>query len=337
MAKSKKSSSSATATTTTTTNTTASKLVPEVQEKSSKQLEDFQGFKVLPVIMDENNKNVRHYFYIRKHESKSLVDEDIKNRTMFMLNLPADTTDRHIKKLFKGLGIDQITYSDSGSSVTEDYWKIQAEEQQQRLDTAVNKKKKKQQKKQEQIEPEIKELRRLFSSGSSAHIVFTKEDDLTQALSMRRVEKKWAKEDESVDQPLGFERYILAYDLSRPDAADLQQEVDSFMKKFKDDEYQKEREKLERMNQMDDDGFTVVVRHKKAKATDGTIHVASISAEAAEAQREHQLKKKKELVNFYRFQMREKKQNELVELRKRFEEDKAKIVQLRQSRKFKPY
>ncbi|KAI8639249.1 ribosomal RNA-processing protein 7-domain-containing protein [Parasitella parasitica] len=317
--------------------TSASKQVLENQEKTSKLLEDFQGFKVLPVIMDENKKNVRHYFYIRKHESKSLVDEDIKDRTMFMLNLPADTTDRHIKRLFKGLGIDQITYSDSGSSVSEDYWKIQAKQQQQELDAAANKKKKKHQKKQEQIEPEVRELRKLFTSGSSAHIIFSTEDDLTKALSMHRVEKKWAKDDDSVDQPLGFERYILAYDLSRPNAADLQQEVDSFMKKFKADEYQKEREKLERMNQMDDDGFTVVVRHKKTKATDGTIHVGSISAEAAEAQREHKLKQKKELVNFYRFQMREKKQNELVELRKRFEEDKAKIAQLKQSRKFKPY
>lgn len=289
MGKAKKSSSKS--------SSSISKQDVEIQEKTPKQLEDFQGFKVLPVIMDENNKSVRHYFYIRKHESKSLVDEDIKDRTLFMLNLPADTTDRHIKKLFKGHGIDQITYSDSGSSVSEDYWKIQAKQQQQ-LEEVAHKKKKKHQKQQEEKEPEVRELRKLFTSGSSAHIVFSTDDDLTQVLSMRRVEKKWAKEDESVDQPLGFERksffdvlllsrwgsdmcvlstgYILAYDLSRPSAEDLQQEVDSFMMKFKADEYQKEREKLERMNQMDDDGFTVVVRHKKTKATDGTIHVLSL-------------------------------------------------------------
>ena len=131
--------------------------------------------------------------------------------------------------------------------------------------------------------------------------------------------------------------YALAYELSRPSPAKLQEEVDQFMMKFKADEYQKEREKLERMNQMDDDGFTVVVRHKKTKATDGDIHVGAVSAEVAEAQRAVAAKKKKELVNFYRFQMREKKQDELVTLRKRFEEDKAKIAQLKQTRKFKPY
>ncbi|KAI8991580.1 ribosomal RNA-processing protein 7-domain-containing protein [Mycotypha africana] len=271
------------------------------QVKQNKQLEEFQGFKVLPVIMSESDKSIRHYFYMKKHESKSLVDEDIRDRTLFLLNLPADTTDRHLRKLFKGHSIDQITYSDSGSS------KI--------------------------------ELRKLFTGGSSAHIVFTTDQDLEDVLNMRRVEKKWAKEDEETDQPLGLQRYVLAYNLSRPNAKDLQHEVDSFMMKFKADEYRKERERLERMNKMDEDGFTLVVNHKKAKTTDGTIHVGAISAEAAEAQKEYyaQKQKKKELVNFYRFQMREQKQKELKDLRRKFEEDKEKIARLKQSRKFKPY
>ncbi|KAI8047774.1 ribosomal RNA-processing protein 7-domain-containing protein [Thamnidium elegans] len=305
------------------------------EEKPSKQLEEFQGFKVLPVVVD-TTKNARHYFYLKKHESKALVDEDIKDRTLFLLNLPADTTDRHIKKLFKGHGIDKITYHDAGSSYAEEYWKIAANVEAPELETKTKKNKKKNVQKEEEREVKVRELRRLFTSGSSAHVVFTTEEDLIEVLNMHRVEKKWAKEDES-EQPLGFERYVLAYDLSRPSPIELQQEVDTFMMKFKADEYQKEREKLERMNQMDDDGFTVVVRHKKTKATDGTIHVGAITTEAAEAQRVNQLKKKKELVNFYRFQMREKKQDELVELRKRFEEDKAKIAQLKQTRKFKPY
>ncbi|KAI7905674.1 ribosomal RNA-processing protein 7-domain-containing protein [Cokeromyces recurvatus] len=283
------------------------------REKTSKQLETFQGFKVLPVIMDENNKSIRHYFFMKKHESKSLEDENIKDRTLFLANLPPDTTDYHIKKLFKGHPIDQITYSSSGSS------------------------KKNQKEKEEKEDKPNRELRQLFVGGSSAHVVFSTNGDLDQVLSMHRVEKKWAKEDEKTGQPLGFQRYILQYELSRPNPMDLQQEVDSFMMKFKADEYQKEREQLERMNKMDEDGFTVVVRHKKNKTTDGTINVSAISTDVAEAQKEYHQKKKKELVNFYRFQMREQKQNELTELRKRFEEDKAKIAKLKQNRKFKPY
>lgn len=172
-----------------------------IEDKPSKQLEDFQGFKILPVVVDAT-KNVRHYFYMRKHESKSLVDENIKDRTLFLLNLPADTTDRHIRKLFKGHGIDQITYSDSGSSVSEDYWKIAANNEKKNI---AKKNKKNGKEEEEEEEKETRELRRLFTSGSSAHVVFASEEDLTNVLNMRRVEKKWAKDDES-EQPLGFER-----------------------------------------------------------------------------------------------------------------------------------
>ncbi|KAI8886117.1 hypothetical protein K501DRAFT_244607 [Backusella circina FSU 941] len=298
------------------------KATSDSKEKTPKQLQDFFGFKVIPVLV---NENTRHFLYMRKHESKSLIDESIKDRTLFLLNLPFDTTPHHIRKLFKDCKIAHITFSGSELPVAEDF--------------AQQKKGKKLSKKEKLIQKEeaaraTKQLRRLLQGGSSAHIVFTKEAELENALNMNRVERKWSKDYEE-EQPLGLERYILAYEYSRPDPVELQQDVDTFMHKFKADEYEKERQELERMNQMDDDGFTVVVRHKKQKNTDGSISVAAVSTDMAEAQRHKS--KKKELVNFYRFQMRDKKQKELNDLRKRFEEDKAKIAHLKQNRKFKPY
>lgn len=165
------------------------KQVTSSEEKASKQLEDFQGFKILPVVVD-SAKNVRHYFYMRKHESKAVVDEDIKDRTLFLLNLPADTTDRHIKKLFKGHVVEQITYKDFGSSASEEYHKR----------AAIDEKRK-------NNDEHVRELRNLFTSGSSAHVVFATEQDLTEVLNMHRVEKKWANDDSS-EQPLGFERTV---------------------------------------------------------------------------------------------------------------------------------
>lgn len=47
--------------------------------------------------------------------------------------------------------------------------------------------------------------------------------------------------------------------------------------------------------------------------------------------------KEKELKNFYRFQMREDKQSKLVELRKKFEEDKARVAKMKANRSFKPF
>jgi ribosomal RNA-processing protein 7 len=47
--------------------------------------------------------------------------------------------------------------------------------------------------------------------------------------------------------------------------------------------------------------------------------------------------KEKEVKDFYRFQIRQKKVGELVELRRKFEEDKKKIAAAREGRKFRPY
>jgi len=47
--------------------------------------------------------------------------------------------------------------------------------------------------------------------------------------------------------------------------------------------------------------------------------------------------KSKELKNFYTFQIRESKMQNIMEIRKKFEEDKRKIELLKQSRRFKPF
>jgi hypothetical protein len=48
-------------------------------------------------------------------------------------------------------------------------------------------------------------------------------------------------------------------------------------------------------------------------------------------------KKSKELVDFYRFQFREKKRQQFASLRAQFEADKQKIAQRKALFRFKPY
>ncbi len=48
-------------------------------------------------------------------------------------------------------------------------------------------------------------------------------------------------------------------------------------------------------------------------------------------------KKKKELVNFYCFQQRESQREQIADLRRRFEEDKKRVVEMKAHRKFKPF
>ncbi|XP_026681512.1 ribosomal RNA-processing protein 7 homolog A-like [Diaphorina citri] len=53
--------------------------------------------------------------------------------------------------------------------------------------------------------------------------------------------------------------------------------------------------------------------------------------------KERNKRSKKQLLNFYTFQIKESKMNHLESLRKKFEEDKQKIDVLKKSRRFKPF
>ncbi|KAI9277058.1 ribosomal RNA-processing protein 7-domain-containing protein [Phascolomyces articulosus] len=279
-------------------------------------LQEFNGFKALPVTVA---KNCRHYIYMKKHETRITADTDSNDRSLFVLNLPVDTTDSHLQELFQTYGqIDHVQYPGNKLSIQED-------------DSAHKKKKKYRTKKQQQQDQEEEQqqkavyLRRIFESGSFAHIVFKSKEDLDRVLDMPHQEKKWKAE--TKQQPLGFKRYIREYNIERPDHDQLQQQVNAFMLKFTASEYEKEREAQERMNKMDEDGFTVVTRVKKGIA----------SATPTTPIEQPKKKKMGDLVDFYRFQLRQKKQNELQQLRERFEQDKQKIEQQKQARRFKPY
>jgi len=52
---------------------------------------------------------------------------------------------------------------------------------------------------------------------------------------------------------------------------------------------------------------------------------------------ERKRRKKKELLNFYRFQQRETQRERIADLRRAFEEDKERVAAMRQRRRFKPF
>lgn len=89
---------------------------------------------------------------------------------------------------------------------------------------------------------------------------------------------------------------------------ELQASVDAYMTYFDE---RTEAEKQARKNRIvDEDGFELVTYSRKRNMPD-----------APEPPR----KKKKELVDFYRFQIREKKREELAALRNKFEADKRRV------------
>lgn len=320
---------------------------PRKKAKTLKELSS--GFKVLPIempplkVFSSINSNelksipITHYLFFKQHESHKQDNEIPANSAIFICNLPVDTTVAHIKHIFKHCGeivscqinaIKLPIFNDSVESIVF-----------------------------EDEEMESVFGREVYISGITAHVVFEEEKSVKKALAMKQRVRVWKvdndsfegeedEEDEDEDEkldfeketeimPLGYKKWTQQYKYTRPRPTALKTRVDQYMANFTRME---EIEKLEldkKLNQVDEDGFTLVTRRSR-RNTNTSKDGASVTAARYEEIKD--LKpKNKELQNFYRFQIKEKKRNELADLRKKFEEDKKRIEDLRSSRRFKPY
>lgn len=107
--------------------------------------------------------------------------------------------------------------------------------------------------------------------------------------------------------------------------------------------YEKKQEEIRRLKErlsetQDDEGWTVVAKKGKKRshgAMDTTVAATRLTQDKLlHLKQEHDKRSHKE--DFYRFQKRENKEQKLLELQKKFEEDKKKIAKMRQARKFVP-
>ncbi|KAJ2612224.1 hypothetical protein H4S08_002799 [Coemansia sp. RSA 1365] len=325
---------------------------------SSNGLEEIGGYKVLPVRFSDDRDGATHYLYFRQHSS---TKEDIlrpTDRTIFMANLPVDATERDVRRLFQGVarvarvifngavGQDAVKTTAANARMTGELAAAMAsaaEEQQQGKAGKNRKKRQATAKGAEEDEQQHKPVVRsqLLVSGSTAHIVLLEVEELDNVLSMKAgTIRQWpARDAEDATDPReyrGLARYIYEHRAARPPADMLRSEVDGFMSKFEEARYERERMVAQQHNTADADGFVTVVRRgRHTKNSDGSGSVVAASVAEARAAGE----KKTEVVfgNMYRFQMRERKTDQLAELRQKFEEDKERIARMRQARKFRPF
>lgn len=133
----------------------------------------------------------------------------------------------------------------------------------------------------------------------------------------------------------GMRKWLADYHSKRPGLRVLQQQIDDCITNF---EAQEEKARKEREAAAEEEGWTVVQHHKGRKKTadlDTGVRVGGVAPAAVETNLK--AKKKDAVLNFYRFQRRDARRNEVLELQQRFEEDKKKIAALRAARKFRPY
>lgn len=121
--------------------------------------------------------------------------------------------------------------------------------------------------------------------------------------------------------PTGLAKWCSDYSKSRTTVTSIEAQVTDVMVDY-DKRKEDSEKKKQRLQKPDKDGWITITR-KNPKPIQGKRH--------------WQKKKKKELLNFYQFQLRESKRQHIAELRRKFEEDKKKVAEMKSKRKFKPY
>ncbi|WVR09433.1 hypothetical protein IAU60_006500 [Kwoniella sp. DSM 27419] len=186
-----------------------------------------------------------------------------------------------------------------------------------------------------------------LSGSHSAHITFV------DAITISRVMATALKPSEAItlrkypSESTGLEYYTALHSSLRPEMSSVKAFADSSMARF--DHLHSlllsSRAKAQGAGALvDEDGFTVVVRSGKYGRAGGRgdgmgkmgVGVAGRGFHKKDAER----KKGKgvmELEGFYKFQRMDKKRQELADLRSKFESDKAKVEELKKTRRFKPY
>ncbi|KAJ2892013.1 hypothetical protein IWW38_003383 [Coemansia aciculifera] len=302
---------------------------------SGSGLDELGGYKVLPVQISDSAST--HYLYFKQHTSKREDPLLPSSRTIYISNVPADATERDLRRLFQGVArVARVVFH---AVVGQDAVKTAAATARAVNELAASTSKggkggKKGAKNNTKAAAEdVKApLAPLLSSGGSAHVVLLEDAELSAVLAMKAGVREWA-----MGNSQGLARHMLDYSAARPATDAVRADVDAFMARFEEAQYERDRMLAQQQNVADADGFIPVVKRARGgKNTDGTASVTAMSTdEAREAGAAR--KEPATFANLYRFQARERKRDQLADLRRKFEEDKEKIARMRQARQFRPY
>ncbi|KAK6074348.1 Ribosomal RNA-processing protein 7 [Seiridium cupressi] len=276
-----------------------------------------------------------HSVYLRRN-AKIITKDDI--RSLFLVNVPADSTEPHFRAVFASLvgagKFESITFEHDAKSAKTSHEPGQAV----RL-AALGKRKREEQEAQNKKDEETAQLPLIWSrplrrSGSTAVVLLADErsvDLVLKAVKKLHKTKKFPVWGEGVGDktpPLGSPWLKAHNKLSYPGNDAMQDMVDAYFTVYNRKEMEAAQLAKALQNEPDEDGFITVTR--------GGRTAPARQEEAEEAKRkmlERQEKKKEEMQFFYRFQLREKKKAEQAEFLKKFEEDKFKLRAMRDKRR----
>ncbi|EIN11060.1 hypothetical protein PUNSTDRAFT_65396 [Punctularia strigosozonata HHB-11173 SS5] len=321
------------------------------------------GFAVIPVAYSSSTP---HYIYARAHSGTKKAnktrsgDQYPDGRTLFLVNVPPDATEREIIVLFKHCGtIERVSFQGAERELSqadgdEDSSSSDDEELHADVDEEPQPRQHKKRRVNEEQPPAVQPLpstplRTLKPTGRSAHVVFLDSSSLDRALSPSSFSNTKLRPWLTSDEPSGLTHYLSKYQAQRPALDIVKAHADTYMERFEYDLAKKKAAAKSKYRKgeaiVDEDGFTLVTRGGAyGQTVGGGVGVASkrfqetASGEAeGKRGRGRRKKERKEKEGFYAFQLHEKKRNELLDLKRNWEADKAKIEELKASRRFKPY
>ncbi len=295
-----------------------------------------------------------HYLYISKHKPK--IPTPTAPRSLFLVNVPFDATDAHIKHLLSTqLGIpngriEEVHFEDQ---------KIKTQDHKEALiahhDGSKNRKKRKRPV-EERSADEIEGARLpstwdrdLHGIGRTAVVKFVDRASVEVVIkALKSVRKNgrqltWGEGLESALPALGFasmrcashvksslnnhadlsKGYLNHHNLRYPNKVQLIESVNNYMTAFAAQESSRAKLQAKQRQEPDEDGFVMVTRGGR----NGPARL-----DMAQEQAEKQKVRQKGLEDFYRFQTREKKKAKAGELVRKFEEDKEKVRRMRERR-----
>ncbi|EFW99145.1 meiotic recombination protein dmc1 [Grosmannia clavigera kw1407] len=323
-------------------------------------------FSVLPVRMPalpslEMAEPATHYIYVRPNAPKIPTADD--ERSLFLANVPADSTEAHMRAIFAQLvgpgRFESIVFEDErrqAAAVSESAKTAILPGQAARLAALQSRKRKRESRSGAAADDDAENTaetareqqarlpstwpQRLRRSGSTAVVLLVDERSVSAVL--KAVAKTHVRGGKVVEWASGATMpscgpfWLAAHNrLVYPDRATIDSSVNAFFALYNEREAAAAETARRLRNEPDEDGFVTVTGGGNSGAG-GVARRAE--AEAARAkQLAKQEKKTAELTNFYRFQLREQKKEEQAELQRRFQDDRLRVAAMREKRgKFRP-
>lgn len=271
------------------------------------------GFTVIPVAYAHSI----HILYVRAHRSRAQDTVYPEGRTLFLVNVPVDATDREISLLFKSCGtVERVVYNrDSREPEAEaDSESDQESEEEASLSSSPSPDERQSRSKKRQSKesaspnavplPQVP-LRTLRKTGGIAHVIFLDASSLEKALVSPTKPHPWP----SSEEPRGLANYAALYDASRPPLDVVKAHADTWMERYEFDLAKTKQKSTYRKGEaiVDEDGFTLVTRGGAYGQTlGGGVGVASKAFEKTGRTGNKKRKEPKEKGTFYAFQKAEK-------------------------------